>query len=98
MVVASATSSMLQIETVDSTKGTRIASAAQAACTSARGASIPASPTGASTIGRPSSWPRTIVAGSRALTFRITIWRSFTASRSATFSRIVTSSYAPPST
>ena len=83
---------MLQIETVDSTNGTPAASAARAACTSARGANIPASPTGASTTGSASCWPSTSTAGSRTLTSRITTCRSSTRSRSATFARIVASS------
>src|SRR3954470_19184641 len=45
--VARATSSMLQIDTVDSTKATPAASAARAACTSARVAILPPRPTGA---------------------------------------------------
>ena len=49
--MAPPTSSIPQIDTVDSQKATPIASAARAAWTSARRANIPPSPTGASTTG-----------------------------------------------
>jgi len=72
--------------------GTPTDSAARAAWTSARRASIPASPTGASATGSASRSPSTSTAGSRTLTSRITTWRSSTRPRSATFARIVASS------
>ena len=56
---------MPQIDTVDSTNGTPAASAARAACTSARGAIMPPSPTGARITGSASRWPSTSTAGSR---------------------------------
>ena len=83
---------MLQIDTVDSMNGTPADCAARAACTSARCASMPASPTGASTIGSASRWPSTSTAGSRTLTSFITTCRSNRLCRSDTFERIVASS------
>ena len=73
-------------------KGTPAASAARAACTSARGANIPPRPTGARITGNFSGWPSTSVVWSRAETSRMTLWRRTTCSRSATFARIVASS------
>ena len=95
--MAPATSSMLQIETVDSTNGTPASPAARAARTSARRANIPPAPTGARITGMASRWPSTSTACSRTDTSRITICLSSTLSRSRTLARIVASSYAPPS-
>jgi hypothetical protein len=83
---------MLQIETVDSTNGIPARSAARAACTSARGANMPPSPTGARITGNASCCPSTSTRGSRTLTSRITTWRNRISSRSATFASIVASS------
>ncbi len=75
--VALATSSIPQIESVDSQKVIPARSAARAASTSARGANMPANPTGASTSGIDNVSPSTVVASARDETSRRTLWRNF---------------------
>ena len=91
-VVAAATSSMEQMDTVDSQKGTPTASAARAAWTSARRANMPHSPTGARMTGMVNDSPRTVVRVRSSDTSRSTRWRSPIRARSASLSRSVDSS------
>ena len=91
-MVARSTSSMLQMDTVDSQKAMPICSAAWAACTSARVAYMPARPTGPSTRGMARDWPSTVVASCSSDTSRSTRWRRWIAARSSTLARSVDSS------
>ena len=91
-VVAAATSSMLQIDTVDSQNGTPKRSAARAAWTSARRANMPARPTGARSTGMVRSRPSTVVDTVMSDTSRSTRWRRPMSARSDSLARSVDSS------
>ena len=94
---AAVTSSIPQIDRVDSQNVTPARSAARAAWTSARWANIPPKPTGARMIGIASSSPMTVVESFLVETSRRTRWRSCSRLRSLRFAASVTSWNAPPS-
>ena len=71
--------------------GTPAALAALAAWASPRRAYMPARPTGESTTGMESCWPKTSVAMLSLETSRSTRWRSFSAWMSATLAASVSS-------
>jgi hypothetical protein len=89
---ALATSSMEQIDTVDSVNGMPALQAASAACDSPRREHMPEMPTGPSAIGMVILRPNSVVLRSTCETSRNTRWRSAISVRSLTFLRIVLSS------
>ena len=93
--MCSATSSIEQIDMVESVKGTPNFSAARAALISPSAACIPVSPTGASATGIATSCPAMAVAVLRSERSTATRWRRWILLKSLTFSRKVCSLQLP---
>ena len=90
-VVCAATSSIEQIDMVDSANGTLNRSAARAARISPSACCIPVSPTGASPTGIATGRPTISDAIERLDMSTATFWRSFSRAKSVVFSRNVCS-------
>ncbi len=94
---ADRTSSVGQMDAVDSAIGTEAAAAALAAWASPRRANMPVSPTGASASGIETSRPASCEAVDTSETSRITRCRKPNRSKSETLRAWVCSSFAAPS-
>ena len=86
-MVAAATSSIEQIDIVDSVNGTPKASAACAARISPSACCMPQSPVGASATGIATFWPIIVLSSERSDMSTSTRWRNLIAAKSASLAR-----------